>query len=687
MKSILAFVCLLLATTGLFAAGPNELIDPPTFSSSNGALDILITANAKTIALDTFAPAAWVYEVCYRSDATGNTCPADSRTASEYGGMRLQLNPGDHLKIRFINQLPPAPPDAEHAREMPEMLGANPTNLHSHGLIVEPRQATQSNPTYGDYVYVLAYPNGNLPTMQEPGLDYTDQPLDYDIYVPPNHPSGLFWIHPHVHGLALNQISYGLAGIITIGSVNSYARRFAASGLTGPWSPPAVRHLTLKDIEVLPDSSVLSQEDPDFCASDPDPSDPPRNGFCPGVDNTAEGGDYTGGKWFFSVNGQVFPTVTLAPGGEVWRITQASGSRSYELAINDDATGQPRPFQVLAIDGVSIESSTGPLALTKAAGGKFAAVACPSSISATLKPICATTLRMMPSSRIEIFVPPSSAGGSATLVTHSYATGPAGDDWPSANLAHIAFTAGPSSAKNGMTVKGSGGALTSNTGLLGAPVMIDGGNKSPGISLQSAPKLVAQLPPAQATVLKEHLASISAPADIPSAPCAGLPAGHHRRIFFGVPADNDDGFGLGYEEVDQHGNPLPGTFRDITEFDHSVIDVCLPLGRGNTAVNENWELVNVAGEDHNFHIHQTKFRLGGGAAVVGGAGLLVDNTPVPHGSDACDGTVATWRSGACQVRSVFVDIPFSEVGDFVYHCHILEHEDGGMMAHIRVVPY
>jgi len=27
------------------------------------------------------------------------------------------------------------------------------------------------------------------------------------------------------------------------------------------------------------------------------------------------------------------------------------------------------------------------------------------------------------------------------------------------------------------------------------------------------------------------------------------------------------------------------------------------------------------------------------------------------------------------------------VGDFVYHCHILEHEDGGMMAHIRVVPY
>jgi hypothetical protein len=26
------------------------------------------------------------------------------------------------------------------------------------------------------------------------------------------------------------------------------------------------------------------------------------------------------------------------------------------------------------------------------------------------------------------------------------------------------------------------------------------------------------------------------------------------------------------------------------------------------------------------------------------------------------------------------------VGDFVYHCHILDHEDGGMMAIIRLLP-
>ena len=33
-----------------------------------------------------------------------------------------------------------------------------------------------------------------------------------------------------------------------------------------------------------------------------------------------------------------------------------------------------------------------------------------------------------------------------------------------------------------------------------------------------------------------------------------------------------------------------------------------------------------------------------------------------------------------------MDFRGPEVGDFVYHCHILEHEDGGMMAIIRVLP-
>jgi FtsP/CotA-like multicopper oxidase with cupredoxin domain len=36
--------------------------------------------------------------------------------------------------------------------------------------------------------------------------------------------------------------------------------------------------------------------------------------------------------------------------------------------------------------------------------------------------------------------------------------------------------------------------------------------------------------------------------------------------------------------------------------------------------------------------------------------------------------------------TVRMDFRGMDVGDFVYHCHILGHEDAGMMAIIRVLP-
>ena len=84
-------------------------------------------------------------------------------------------------------------------------------------------------------------------------------------------------------------------------------------------------------------------------------------------------------------------------------------------------------------------------------------------------------------------------------------------------------------------------------------------------------------------------------------------------------------------------------------------------------------------------MHQTKFLVLPHNAPAGDGGTLMDNVPLPSGNQACDGSVATWRSGTCKVPSIYVSIPFSEVGDFVYHCHIGEHQDGGMMAHIRVI--
>ena len=171
--------------------------------------------------------------------------------------------------------------------------------------------------------------------------------------------------------------------------------------------------------------------------------------------------------------------------------------------------------------------------------------------------------------------------------------------------------------------------------------------------------------------------------------CKPLPAGWKRRIFYGYPLSTN--FGLGFELIDDKGHTVPGSFQDVAAFPNAAKTVCLPLGSGNTPVYEHWELINLTGEDHNFHIHQTKFRVLTKGEVVGlgsgvpTRGILQDNVPLPSGSAGCDGTVASWRNKACQSTRTDVEIPFAIAGDFVFHCHILEHEDGGMMATIHVV--
>jgi hypothetical protein len=44
-------------------------------------------------------------------------------------------------------------------------------------------------------------------------------PIDYNIPVVKNMPSSLLWYHAHLHGIALEQLSHGLAGILTIGKI------------------------------------------------------------------------------------------------------------------------------------------------------------------------------------------------------------------------------------------------------------------------------------------------------------------------------------------------------------------------------------------------------------------------------------------------------------------------------------
>jgi FtsP/CotA-like multicopper oxidase with cupredoxin domain len=92
---------------------------------------------------------------------------------------------------------------------------------------------------------------------------------------------------------------------------------------------------------------------------------------------------------------------------------------------------------------------------------------------------------------------------------------------------------------------------------------------------------------------------------------------------------------------------------------------------------EDWTIENHAGETHAFHIHQIHFLV-----------LAMNGQPVsdPELHDTI--TVPYWK-GTGSFPSVKVRMDFRDpeiAGTFVYHCHILDHEDGGMMAKIRVDP-
>jgi FtsP/CotA-like multicopper oxidase with cupredoxin domain len=101
---------------------------------------------------------------------------------------------------------------------------------------------------------------------------------------------------------------------------------------------------------------------------------------------------------------------------------------------------------------------------------------------------------------------------------------------------------------------------------------------------------------------------------------------------------------------------------------------------------EDWTIQNRAEENHEFHIHQIHFMVmsqdnfqqNGSKPINVLQGQLLDMIDIPF----WDGK-PHHKYPSVKVR---LDFRGQDIGDFVYHCHILNHEDQGMMAIIRVLP-
>lgn len=97
------------------------------------------------------------------------------------------------------------------------------------------------------------------------------------------------------------------------------------------------------------------------------------------------------------------------------------------------------------------------------------------------------------------------------------------------------------------------------------------------------------------------------------------------------------------------------------EFDHRRVDTQVRLGSV-----EDWEIINTGSMDHPFHLHTNSFQ-------------ILDAAGQPERSWKDVVLVPAGQRRRFRVR--FADFP----GKAVYHCHILDHEDMGMMGVVEMV--
>jgi len=622
-----------------------------------------------------------------------------SNEPPSYRPILLLADPGGSLVLDFV---------------VDPSVGAVISNLHTHGLIVKPRPAREPHVSApcppGDYIFVHAGP------AEAGGGGGSPPHLDYRVDIPKTlpaallgridpqssgasapYPNELYWIHSHLHGVSGPQVTEGMSGVISVGPEKDSI---------APYPPSVrdatdVRYLALRDIQLLspcptkngaPDCSGTIPSLESVAAGSPAEDagesyndglcgnpDVPKVAWCAGLLIKAANNPIAFQYWLFTVTGQLDPTITLPAGrNHLWRVANLSANVSYVLKLcdvdsvcKDPATGL-HPMTVVSEDGVQTGSRT-------------------SADGPTTLGVEVDRLLMMPASRAAILIRNDEAALAARhwqLRNERLDTGPGpivagvptetGDTWPNMALAEV-------------QLEGSGAA--------------------------AAAQMRAAVPESVSMRRVTQTRSTSIGRDPASRPdCSFLPrddAAHKYRRQIIFDEDNANSiFRLGSQRVDQNG-VLVADGRNIApaQFPHAGANgdtgddfppgphVCATLHRG-----EVWELINSTDELHNFHIHQDKFRLArrGDPGVPDGGDSF---QPFQDPSHLLDGLVADdprpdpsrdlWhdtfpvppRKGDVNGR-VFVFIPFEaeeQVWRFVFHCHILEHEDDGMMAAMEVV--
>ena len=106
----------------------------------------------------------------------------------------INMWPGETFRVNLNNKLPADDPTCQHVADPNVPHCFNSTNLHTHGLWINP-----------------AGNSDNVLIKINPGVEF-----QYEYNVPPDHPAGTFWYHPHLHGSTALQVGSGMAGALII---------------------------------------------------------------------------------------------------------------------------------------------------------------------------------------------------------------------------------------------------------------------------------------------------------------------------------------------------------------------------------------------------------------------------------------------------------------------------------------
>ncbi len=531
-----------------FAAG-STIHNPPALFSSHGVLNVRFSYQQTT-------------------DSVGRLLHC-FMTEDGLQEPTLHVNPGDTLNITVTNNTPAQPfgemYDAPNCGDRTVQFTpptdtvpatGSSVNLHYHGTNVSPQCG-------GDNVTRTLINSGTT--------------FQYSFTFPRNEPPGLYWYHPHVHGLAERDLLGGATGALVVDGIQNVQP--AVSGLRQ-------RFLVIRD---QPQVQGL-EEGPGNCGVDVPFQDISAN-YVP-VDSHAR----------FNSSGQLTgitftPAVLhMAPGEtQFWRVVNSSADTILDLQVLYD--GVPQTLQIVGIDAVPVNSQEG-------------------TVPGRLIPV--TRFRLPVASRVEFLVhAPASTVRQAQLVTNNINSGPQGDCDPTRAIFNIRLA---------NDVEATDDTLPAFTAL-NLNQQRFGGTSDMAVSATRVFQF-SEIQPTQFFITQ-------------------VSAGQQPVVF-----DNN--------------NP--------------------PAVVTTQGSIERWNIQNIAGENHEFHMHQIHFKVlsqdnfevNGSPQAPAINGQFLDMIEVPFWSG---------KQGVPfpQVQ-LLMDFRGMDIGTFVYHCHILSHEDLGMMATIQVVP-